>query len=147
MSRTKHHRFQRNQHCGHDLWSRRPCSQMSYTTYNKELTIKIERAREAQLLYKIAEENRNLEETKLRLLKEKEIAFNNYRELNDFSSNLGHFIGMVGSPSWKAQLSKLVNFYNEHNPPVIKELPVATTDTEFEITTNEVEELFKLLNS
>ena len=54
---------------------------------------------------------------------------------------------MVGSPSWKAQLSKLVNFYNEHNPPVIKELPVATTDTEFEITTNEVEELFKLLNS
>lgn len=54
---------------------------------------------------------------------------------------------MVGSPTWKAQLSKLVSFYNEHNPPSIKEIPVATISTKFEINSLEIDELFRLLKS
>ena len=89
----------------------------------------------------------SVNESKLRLLKEREIAFNNFRELNEFSNSLGHFFGMVGSPTWKAQLSKLVSFYNEHNPPSIKEIPVATISTKFEINSLEIDELFRLLKS
>ena len=44
MSRTRHHKEQRKQHMGHDLWSRRPCGRESYTTYNKRLTRRKERA-------------------------------------------------------------------------------------------------------
>ena len=47
MSRTKHHRGQKNQHLGEDLWSRRPCAGKSYNTYNKWLTRKKERAAKA----------------------------------------------------------------------------------------------------
>jgi hypothetical protein len=46
MSRTSHHRDQKNQHRGHDLWSRRPCAGASYTAYNKWLTRRKERAAE-----------------------------------------------------------------------------------------------------
>lgn len=34
----------------------------------------------------------SVNESKLRLLKEREIAFNNFRELNEFSNSLGHFL-------------------------------------------------------
>jgi hypothetical protein len=45
MSRTKHHRTQKYQHCGEDLWSRRAgMGYCSYTTYNKWLTRRKERA-------------------------------------------------------------------------------------------------------
>jgi len=44
MSRTRHHREQRKQHMGDDLWSRRPCAGKSYNTYNKRLTRRKERA-------------------------------------------------------------------------------------------------------
>jgi len=44
MSRTRHHRRQRTQHMGEDLWSRRPCAGKSYNTYNKRLTCRKERA-------------------------------------------------------------------------------------------------------
>ena len=44
MSRTKHHRNQKHQHNGHDLWSRRAdMAGCSYNTYNKRLTIRKER--------------------------------------------------------------------------------------------------------
>lgn len=45
MSRTKHHRSQKQQHCGEDLWSRRAgMGRCSYTTFNKRLTNRVERA-------------------------------------------------------------------------------------------------------
>lgn len=45
MSRTNHHRSQKRQHCGEDLWSRRAgMGRCAYTTYNKRLTCKKERA-------------------------------------------------------------------------------------------------------
>lgn len=44
MSRTKHHRHQ-NRRYGRDLWSRRPCSMMSYDPFWKRMTRRIERAR------------------------------------------------------------------------------------------------------
>jgi len=44
MSRTNHHRGQKHQHCGDDLWSRRPCAGRLYSAYNKWLTRKKERA-------------------------------------------------------------------------------------------------------
>ena len=44
MSRTSHHRDQKNQHVGQDLWSRRPCAGACYTAYNKWLTRRKERA-------------------------------------------------------------------------------------------------------
>jgi hypothetical protein len=46
MSRTNHHQAQKNQHCGQDLWSRRPCAGAAYTAYNKWLTRRKERAAE-----------------------------------------------------------------------------------------------------
>jgi hypothetical protein len=52
VSRTKHHRSQKNQHGGHDLWSRRPCAGMSYSAYNKQLTRKRERAAEPEIIQK-----------------------------------------------------------------------------------------------
>ncbi len=46
MSRTKHHRDQKNKHIGQDLWSRRgdmgPCS--PYNWFSKFLTRRKERA-------------------------------------------------------------------------------------------------------
>ncbi len=47
MSRTRHHRGQKNQHLGEDLWSRRPNSQSSYNSYNKKLTARMERSQES----------------------------------------------------------------------------------------------------
>jgi hypothetical protein len=44
MSRASHHRDQKNQHRGQDLWSRRPCAGACYTAYNKWLTRRKERA-------------------------------------------------------------------------------------------------------
>lgn len=44
MSRTRHHKDQKNQHLGQDLWSRRPCAGRCYNAYNKWLTRKKERA-------------------------------------------------------------------------------------------------------
>ena len=44
MSRTRHHKDQKRQHLGHDLWSRRPCAGRSYNAYNKRLTRRRERA-------------------------------------------------------------------------------------------------------
>lgn len=49
MSRTNHHRGQRNQHCGHDLWSRRPNSGASYNKANKDETKRRERQRERKM--------------------------------------------------------------------------------------------------
>lgn len=43
MSRTKHHRNQKDQHLGKDLWSKRPLSGESFTAKNKKLSRKIER--------------------------------------------------------------------------------------------------------
>ena len=50
MSRTRHHKEQRKQHMGDDLWSRRPCAGKSYSTYNKRLTARKERAAEPEIL-------------------------------------------------------------------------------------------------
>ena len=50
MSRTKHHRNQRDQHKGDDLWSRRPCAGACYSTYNKWLTRRKERAQERKFI-------------------------------------------------------------------------------------------------
>lgn len=36
MSRTRHHRSQKVQHCGHDLWGRGPGAGMSYTAWSKK---------------------------------------------------------------------------------------------------------------
>jgi hypothetical protein len=47
MSRTRHHRNQRNRHCGRDLWSRRPCAGLSYCAESKRMTRRLERARKA----------------------------------------------------------------------------------------------------
>jgi len=52
MSRTRHHRSQKTQHCGKDLWSRRPCAGMTYDAYNKRLTRRKERAAVAALIHK-----------------------------------------------------------------------------------------------
>lgn len=43
MSRTHHHKRQNRRHWGEDLFSRRPCSDASYSSYNKKRTAKIER--------------------------------------------------------------------------------------------------------
>ncbi len=45
MSRTRHHREQKNRHNGRDLWSRRPCSGYSYCAESKKLTRRLERVR------------------------------------------------------------------------------------------------------
>ena len=50
MSRTRHHRSQRDQHRGDDLWSRRPCAGTLYTAYNKRLSIRKERAAVAAII-------------------------------------------------------------------------------------------------
>ena len=50
LSRTNHHKSQKDQHRGDDLWSRRPCAGMSYTTYNKQLTRKRERASKPEII-------------------------------------------------------------------------------------------------
>ena len=44
MSRTKHHRNQKKQHQGRDLWSRRPLASQSYCTENKLMCRQKERA-------------------------------------------------------------------------------------------------------
>lgn len=47
MSRTKHHRGQRQGHWGHDLWSKRGgMAGAAYNAYNKLLTRRKERAAE-----------------------------------------------------------------------------------------------------
>jgi hypothetical protein len=51
MSRTKHHRTQKYQHCGEDFWSRRVgMGYCIYTTFNKRLTIRKERMEEKELV-------------------------------------------------------------------------------------------------
>jgi hypothetical protein len=52
MARTKHHINQKSNHNGHDLWSKRPCSQMTYCSYNKKLTNQIERMQCKELIIK-----------------------------------------------------------------------------------------------
>lgn len=44
MSRTFHHRGQKDRHFGRDLWSKRPLSQHEFTAENKRLSRKIERS-------------------------------------------------------------------------------------------------------
>lgn len=51
MSRTKHHRHQRRQHCGEDFWSRRAgMGYASVCTDNKRITISRERMEEKELI-------------------------------------------------------------------------------------------------
>lgn len=51
MSRTKHHRGYQHRHCGTDLWSPRGgMNGKSRTTFNKRLTLRIERAQKRLLL-------------------------------------------------------------------------------------------------
>lgn len=54
MSRTKHHKEQKRQHLGQDLWSPRAGMEgKAYCAYNKKLTRQRERAQERQLLTRI----------------------------------------------------------------------------------------------
>ncbi len=46
MSGTHHHRGQPYNHCGEDLWSRRPVRKTLYTAFNKRQTRRMERARD-----------------------------------------------------------------------------------------------------
>ena len=50
MSRTRHHKEQKNRHNGHDLWSRRMGGMLSYCSYNKLLTRRKERHDEQQII-------------------------------------------------------------------------------------------------
>ena len=53
MSKTYHHKNQRHQHNGEDLWSRRAeMGDQSYTTYNKRLTTRKERGERKRLIAK-----------------------------------------------------------------------------------------------
>lgn len=53
MSRTKHHRHQRRQHCGEDFWSRRAgMGSESVCTDNKRITISRERMESKELIIK-----------------------------------------------------------------------------------------------
>ena len=49
MSRTRHHRSQKYQNCGHDLWSRRPNSGASYSKASRFITKRKERQRDREL--------------------------------------------------------------------------------------------------
>ena len=62
MSKTRHHRNQKRQHTGHDLWSRRPCLGMCYNAENKKLTRQIERANSREEVFNLTkvEENNEL---------------------------------------------------------------------------------------
>ena len=52
MIRTYHHRFQKIRHLGEDLWSKRAkMGYCSYTTYNKFLTRRRERAQMKEELH------------------------------------------------------------------------------------------------
>lgn len=58
MSRTRHHRNQRHQHIGEDLWSRRAgMGHTSYCTVAKRMTIEKERAEEQALLARAKKRN------------------------------------------------------------------------------------------
>jgi hypothetical protein len=53
MSRTRHHRCQRDSHRGKDLWSRRAgMGHQAYSTYNKKLTAQRERMEENEIVIK-----------------------------------------------------------------------------------------------
>lgn len=57
MSRTKHHRGQKQRHCGHDLWSKRGgMAGAAYSAYNKFLTRRKERAAEKSEIAREMEE-------------------------------------------------------------------------------------------
>ena len=56
MSRTKHHRFQKHRHGGHDLWSRRGWK-YHYCTVGKRLSLMAEKAREKEQLIKEIKES------------------------------------------------------------------------------------------
>lgn len=49
MSRTRHHKNQRNNRCGKDLWSRRPNSGASYSKLSRDRTKRSERQRDRRL--------------------------------------------------------------------------------------------------
>lgn len=49
MSRTNHHRAQKYQHCGEDLWSRRPNSGACYKKSAREETKRRERQRDRRI--------------------------------------------------------------------------------------------------
>jgi len=53
MARTLHHRNQKTQHQGRDLWSRRPLSQQAYCSINKLLSRQRERAINRQLVHNV----------------------------------------------------------------------------------------------
>jgi len=50
MSRTNHHRSQKCQHLGEDLWSRRIGGHLSYCAYNKKLTRRTERRKHKKII-------------------------------------------------------------------------------------------------
>lgn len=53
MSRTPHHRNQKNAHIGEDFWSKRArMGHYGYSTFGKRLTISKERMEERELLVK-----------------------------------------------------------------------------------------------
>lgn len=53
MSRTRHHRGQKRQHCGEDFWSRRAgMGSHAYSAEGKRLTIAKERMEQKQELHK-----------------------------------------------------------------------------------------------
>lgn len=58
MSRTGHHKQQKHQHCGHDLWSRRPCAGKPYSAFWKRQTNRIERRIVREKLAKAQEAKR-----------------------------------------------------------------------------------------
>jgi hypothetical protein len=61
VSRTKHHRHQRRQHCGEDFWSKRAgMGYESVCTDNKRITISRERMEEKELIIK---EMRDIEQS------------------------------------------------------------------------------------
>lgn len=45
MSRTRHHKGQKNRKAGYELWSKRPLSGENHTPKNKRISRKIERKR------------------------------------------------------------------------------------------------------
>ena len=57
MSRTEHHKNQKRQHAGEDLWSRRAgMGHYPRTTYGKRLTIRKERTAEKPIILRELDE-------------------------------------------------------------------------------------------
>lgn len=54
MSRTNHHRNQKDRHRGHDLWKPGPVSEWPYCAYSKRVGRRLQRKRDKQETKKIA---------------------------------------------------------------------------------------------